>query len=967
MQSMRRDGGDSAGGRRYRRVGLLASSALLFAGVAMADPAPATIGATTLPKLSGVIAGQASVTQSGPAALQVTQSTSSAAVNWTSFSVGSQARVVFTDPSPQSITINRVIGPDPSVIAGQVSSNGQLVLTNQAGITIAGGAKIDAQSLVLSAPGITEANAKAGKLVFDQPAQSGASVNNQGTLTVAKTGLAALVAPSVANSGVIRAPFGTVVLAGAAAHTVDLYGDGLLAIDVTKQVTTAPNGGAALVTNSGTIIARGGNVELTASAVEGLVQNLVNADGRIAVGGGTVAIQATGGNVVVPATARISANARVQGNGGKVSVIANGGTTTQAGRISAQGAGSGQGGTVEVSGNTLVLGGPIKVGGAGGAGSILLDPTDVVVGAAPANPGSTTYLAPNTLNGLAGNVTIAATGSMTVASALDLSTPGSAQSLIMTAGGNIAVNAPITLVNNGYRLAMTAGGAIGLAAAVNAGASGTLDLSAGAGVTQTGGAIIAGTLLSSGGVGGAVLLMQPGNQIGALAGFNDAGSRFALTDALALTQSGTLLAQNAYVSDTSPITLTGSLMIANQLVLSEGSGLAMTGAAASQPAINLAAGASVGANAVGLYVSNRGLTTAVLEDPNATIAGATAAGSTLSGNLYSGNVSLSGTANTIGGIASFVQSGGNLILRSGTLLNITGPLQAANAALTILPATGTTVVPGVTITGDVIVPGTLSLVSNGTIVRSAGSFDVGTLTGSAVHLADFGAASNIAVLGNYSVTGSVLLLDNAAPLTIQGTVQTEFFAIAATGSMTLAGNIVTLGVATGQSGGSTLSVSADASGNALFQQIGVSSILPLNGNIATVKITLPAVGGTIVLNNLSAPSADLVVFNPGGTTSGSANVAGLVVMGRQGGTDLSGAIGGATSASATPTTTTLSNPESSYRMNACTVGSVSCLFGPVSLQVPTGGVALPAAGLEAGEIAVPLPGSGGRKRTDEGT
>ena len=81
---------------RMRTI-LLASTMLLMAGVAMADPAPGT----TLPKLAGVIAGQANVTQTGPAALQVTQTTASATVNWTSFSVGSQAQVVFTDPTPQ--------------------------------------------------------------------------------------------------------------------------------------------------------------------------------------------------------------------------------------------------------------------------------------------------------------------------------------------------------------------------------------------------------------------------------------------------------------------------------------------------------------------------------------------------------------------------------------------------------------------------------------------------------------------------------------------------------------------------------------------------------------------------------------------------------------------------------------------------------------------------------------------------
>ena len=72
-------------------------------------------------------------------------------------------------------------------------------------------------------------------------------------------GLAALVAPQVANSGVITARLGHVVLAGAQTATLDLYGDGLLSLDVTNQVTQAPAGATALVTNTGVIIANGGN------------------------------------------------------------------------------------------------------------------------------------------------------------------------------------------------------------------------------------------------------------------------------------------------------------------------------------------------------------------------------------------------------------------------------------------------------------------------------------------------------------------------------------------------------------------------------------------------------------------------------------------------------------------------------------------------------------------------------------
>ena len=57
-----------------------------------------------------------------------------------------------------------------------------------------------------------------------------------------QAGLAALVAPQVANSGVITARLGHVVLAGAETATLDLYGDGLVSIDVTGQVVQAPNG-----------------------------------------------------------------------------------------------------------------------------------------------------------------------------------------------------------------------------------------------------------------------------------------------------------------------------------------------------------------------------------------------------------------------------------------------------------------------------------------------------------------------------------------------------------------------------------------------------------------------------------------------------------------------------------------------------------------------------------------------------
>ena len=132
-------------------------------------------------------------------------------------------------------------------------------------------------------------------------------VSNAGNITIRQAGLAALVAPQVANSGTITARLGRVILGGAETHTLDLYGDGLVALNVTGQVTKASLGGkqvAALVTNSGTILAPGGTVVLTAAAADGVVTNLVEAGGKVSaqsVGAqtGRVLVQGIGGGISI--------------------------------------------------------------------------------------------------------------------------------------------------------------------------------------------------------------------------------------------------------------------------------------------------------------------------------------------------------------------------------------------------------------------------------------------------------------------------------------------------------------------------------------------------------------------------------------------------------------------------------------------------------------------------------------------
>ncbi|MGE0415931.1 MAG: filamentous hemagglutinin N-terminal domain-containing protein [Acetobacteraceae bacterium] len=346
---------------RVRSV-LLLTTALQAASLspALAQPAP-----NARPTGGQVAAGQASIAQT-QATTTVNQASQRAAVNWQSFDVGANHTVRFQQPSANAVTLNRVVGPNPSEIAGRIQANGQVVVVNQSGVLFHKGAQVDTAGLVVSAAGISNSNFMAGRMVFDQPAKPGAKVENRGTITLRQQGLAALVAPQVANSGVISAKMGTVILAGAEAHTLDLYGDGMVSINVTRQVRTMPDGKQVLVTNTGTVAADGGRVLLTAEAVDGVVQTLVNASGQTranTVGDrtGQVAIAGRGGNVIVAGSV-VADGGSARSRGGRVAINATGTVAvTATARISASGPGGG--GTLAV-GTTLAraAGGPAVSG-----------------------------------------------------------------------------------------------------------------------------------------------------------------------------------------------------------------------------------------------------------------------------------------------------------------------------------------------------------------------------------------------------------------------------------------------------------------------------------------------------------------------------------------------------------------------------------------------------------------------------
>ena len=491
------------------------------------------------PTGGAVVAGSATIAQPSAAVTDIYQQSNRAIIDWKSFNIAPGETTQFIQPSSSAFVLNRVTGGDPSQIAGSLIANGSVALINGSGIFFLKGSEVDVNTLVATPSDISNANFMAGKLIFNiPPTNPTATVVNEGNISLADRGLGALVAPGVANSGVIDAKLGTVVLAGAKTFTVDLYGDGLINFDVTGKVAEVPatidgKPATALVSNTGRISADGGTIELTAAAVDGIVSDLVSAGGTLAarsvgsrtgtveidggrstegavqVGGsvdvsgagagepgGTVGIH--GGLIDIAAGATINASGAA--GGGAVRVDGIQATTVAAGTsISADAVDTGNGGEVVVRshGATTFAGTISALGGVegGNGGFIETSGTSLDIGAsarvdASARGTAGTWLLDptnidigptlaSTINASPINVAVQASGSITVNSSL---TPQA--SLGLDAGNDIVLNAEINFATNASNgsLALQAGGSITQTAGEITMAGGTLSFSAGSGI-----------------------------------------------------------------------------------------------------------------------------------------------------------------------------------------------------------------------------------------------------------------------------------------------------------------------------------------------------------------------------------------------------------------------------------------------------------------------------------------------------
>ncbi len=808
----------------------------VFVGHALAQPAP---GAR--PMGGAVVGGSASIGQTATTTT-IAQSSQRAAIDWRSFDVGRDQTVQFRQPGSSAVVLNRVTGPDPSAIAGRIEANGQVIITNRSGVVFHQGAQVETAGLVVSAAGIATPNFMAGRMVFDQAPNPNAEVSNAGRITVRQAGLAALVAPRVANSGVIDAKMGRVALAGAETHTVDLYGDGLLSIDVTRQVRQAPRGAdgkpvVALVTNTGIIMANGGTVQLTAAAADGIVQDLVRAGGRVQAGtaggragtieiagvGGSVRIEGRvaadgrgagdiGGSVVARATegVTVAAGSRISANGsagggtiaiGTTAARAAGGVgiaapmaaraTVQAGaRISADARDRGNGGkvTVVAAGTTRVDGAISARGGRSGGdgGTVELSGAGLAVAGkvdtgAPAGRAGKILLDPT-------DVTISNHGG-----AGTVVTPASLQAMVgdvtVLASNSIAVSSSVTLAQPNQSLTLTAGVRLGIDLGVTLDVTGGLTLGSGiGGIGLLGGAVARGAQ-------GVIFNTTGPVTQGALSTVNT-GLLTGLVGSAALTS------------------------LSNQIA-NVGSGSQGLTASAGDISLVSAIPLTVSSNAVvaGLIVPN-GRTVSVTTD-RLTLAGASvpqvisAPGGTIAIQPF--------TAGTPMEVTSAAASAGALSIAAASLNRLAAPTLSLGSAsaglLTLQPAAASI---------DFGAAGITTLqVASGTGIVQNGAIGVTNLSGSAPAITLGNVSNFIPHLGPLTAAGNIFF-HSGSTLAVDGPVAGANVALSSGGaispSMTLNANVTGATVSLDTFNGASL-----ASSGALLQTAGILTATSLTG------------------------------------------------------------------------------------------------------------------------------------------
>ena len=468
------------------------------------------------PEDGRIVNGSGSISQSGTHT-DIRQNSDFLATHWGSFNIAAHESVQAHQPDASSRLLIRVDGGGATNIAGNYTSNGITILENQNGVQFSRGAIVNVGGLLATSSrisGVAGANWQLNG--------TGGAVVNHGTIT-AGAGGAILAAVKVQNTGDITAKGGDVALGAGSSFTVDFAGS-MVGFEVRQAAS-----GASIV-NTGKIESQGGVVALSAQEAQAVRTNVVSVGGvvkatRLERRGGVVYLSG-GTQGIAEVSGDVQASKKVQATGEYI--VVKEGALLKAPKILVGGDFQGKG-DVPTARRTLVERGALLDAGAKGrvivwsdettwfngnitapdgfaevsgkqtlasvnlagidVGELLLDPTSITIVASggtteladPPNgniaaneqPSSDLTLTVTEINDYAGDLSLAATGAITVNVAILKTTGG----LTLDAGGVLTINANIT----------TSAGDLTLSGASIALSGSATTILSGAAVTLTGG------------------------------------------------------------------------------------------------------------------------------------------------------------------------------------------------------------------------------------------------------------------------------------------------------------------------------------------------------------------------------------------------------------------------------------------------------------------------------------------------
>jgi len=899
---------------KLRRAALLGTLCISIAAfMPQTSHAQSQIPADTTPTGGVISAGSASIGQS-PGMTTITQNSQRAAINWQSYNVGSAATVQYKQPSSTAAALNVVVTPSPSIIAGSIKANGQIVIVNQSGVLFTRGSEVSAQSVIATASNLSVPAFMAGRLVSTEGPRPGAKIINDGVITAGQTGLVGLIAPQVANNGLIVAELGQVVLAGADAFTLDLYGDQLISLDVTKSVQAVDVGGKlvpALVTNRGIILANGGKVTLTAQDADALVTQLVDAGGAILADTangqtGSIAISGIGGDIKISGVL-LAAGLASGTKGGTIQAVTTGKVSVASSAIIVS-SGAAGGGVIALGTDAIrARSGPADTTAPQAASVTIAPGAQVLSDALKSGDGGIVAVVSSDDTSAMGNISAQGGtdggngGSVEIASGNGFSLSGSVSDAApLGQGGKVLLEAPTLIVGDN------------VSPDVLDGLSGTIELNAGTMISVIDPLSISNanvSLVSGGDVSissqvdvASSLNIDAKNSLAIDGGLNASeisldGGNIAIDapidplGVLSLTSNGSIIESGGGVIDAG--TLTGTAL-GNVVLEDAGNDIPTLG---SFTAANFSLVDSKTLNVAGpLQASDVSLSAPMIDfEGDLTAAdlsleslgsirqdGGTITAGTLSGTAAD-NVTLDQSGNEITTLGSFTST--DFSLANAELLNVAGPLSATDVSLSA---------DGIDFKGDATATD-LSLASLGSIRQDSGTITAGTLTGTAADNVTLDQGGNdINTLGSFSSADFSLadaeLLDVAGPVSatdvslsadgidFKGDATAADLSLESLGSITQDSGTITAGTLTGTA---AQNVTLDQNGNAIDSLGSFSSadfsladekLLNVNGPLSATDVSLSANGidfeGDVTAADLSLESLGSIRQDGGSITAG---------------------------------------------------------------------------------------------------